>query len=108
MRASTDCISRAEECRRLAKRAAKPEDWEHFLEICDASDHPSTRVDHDGRGRRMFAYAAGYAPPACAAGFAPPACAAGFAPPIVTDHAPRVAQRRKTAVQLASTPVQQL
>jgi hypothetical protein len=50
---------------------------------CDASDHPSTRVDHDRRGRRMFACAAGYAPPACAAGFAPRACAAGFAPPIM-------------------------
>jgi hypothetical protein len=31
MRTSTDCTSRAEECRRLAKQAAKPDDWQHFL-----------------------------------------------------------------------------
>jgi hypothetical protein len=33
MRTSTDCTNRAEECRRLAKQAAKPEDWQHFLEM---------------------------------------------------------------------------
>jgi hypothetical protein len=27
------CTSRAEECRRPAKSAAKPEDWQHFLEM---------------------------------------------------------------------------
>jgi hypothetical protein len=32
MRTSTDCTSRAEECRRLAKLTVKPEDWQHFLE----------------------------------------------------------------------------
>jgi hypothetical protein len=38
MRASTDCTSRAEECRRLAKLAAKPEDWQHFLEMATTWD----------------------------------------------------------------------
>jgi hypothetical protein len=39
MRASTDCTSRAEECRRLAKlAAAKPEDWQHFLEMAATWD----------------------------------------------------------------------
>ena len=38
MRASTDCTSRAEECRRLAKVAAKPEDWQHFLEMAATWD----------------------------------------------------------------------
>jgi hypothetical protein len=38
MRASTDWTSRAEECRRLAKLAAKPEDWEHFLEMAATWD----------------------------------------------------------------------
>ena len=47
----------------------------------DASDHPSTRVDHDKRGRPMFACVVGFAPRAlCAAGFAPPA-RVWFAPP---------------------------
>ena len=31
MRTSTNCTSRAEECRRLAKLAAKPEDGQHFI-----------------------------------------------------------------------------
>jgi len=38
MRTSTDCTSRAEECRRLAKLAAKPEDWQHFLEMAATWD----------------------------------------------------------------------
>jgi hypothetical protein len=38
MRTSTDCTSRAEECRRLAKLGAKPEDWEHFLEMAATWD----------------------------------------------------------------------
>ena len=38
MRISTDCTSRAEECRRLAKLAAKPEDWQHFLEMAETWD----------------------------------------------------------------------
>jgi hypothetical protein len=38
MRTSTDCISGAEECRRLAKLAAKPEDWQHFLEMAATWD----------------------------------------------------------------------
>ena len=38
MRASTDCTSRAEECRRLAKLAAKPEDWQHFIEMAETWD----------------------------------------------------------------------
>ena len=38
MRASTDWTSRAEECRRLAKLAAKPEDWEHLLEMAATWD----------------------------------------------------------------------
>jgi hypothetical protein len=29
----TDCTSRAEECRRLGKLAAKPEDRQHFVEM---------------------------------------------------------------------------
>ena len=33
MRTSIDCTSRADECRRLAKLAAKPEDWQHFIEM---------------------------------------------------------------------------
>ena len=36
MRTSTE--SRAEECRRLAKLAAKPEDWQHFLEMAATWD----------------------------------------------------------------------
>ena len=38
MRISTDCTSRAEECRRLAKLAAKPEDWQHFIEMAATWD----------------------------------------------------------------------
>ena len=38
MRISTDCTSRADECRRLAKLAAKPEDWQHFLEMAATWD----------------------------------------------------------------------
>ena len=38
MRTSTDCASRAEECRRLAKLAAKPEDGQHFLEMAATWD----------------------------------------------------------------------
>ena len=33
MRTSTDCTSRADECRRLARLAAKPEDRQHFVEM---------------------------------------------------------------------------
>jgi hypothetical protein len=35
MRTSTDCTSRAEECRRLAKLAVKAEDFGHFLEMAE-------------------------------------------------------------------------
>ena len=38
MHTSIDCISRAEECRRLAKLAAKPEDWQHFIEMAATWD----------------------------------------------------------------------
>ena len=38
MRNSTDFTMRADECRRLAKLAAKPEDWEHFLEMAATWD----------------------------------------------------------------------
>jgi len=38
MRASTNCTSRADECRRLAKLAAKPEDWQQFLEMAATWD----------------------------------------------------------------------
>ena len=38
MRTSVDCTSRAEECRRLAKLAARPEDWRHFLELAATWD----------------------------------------------------------------------
>jgi hypothetical protein len=38
MRTATACTSRAEECRRLAKLAAKPEDWQHFLEMAATWD----------------------------------------------------------------------
>ena len=38
MRTSTDCTSRAEECRRLAKLAIKPEDWQHFIEMAATWD----------------------------------------------------------------------
>ena len=38
VRTSTDCTSRADECRRLAKLAAKPEDWQHFLEMAATWD----------------------------------------------------------------------
>ena len=38
MRTSIDCISRAEECRRLVKLAAKPEDWQHFIEMAATWD----------------------------------------------------------------------
>jgi hypothetical protein len=38
MRISTDCTSRGDECRRLAKQAAKPEDWQHFLEMAATWD----------------------------------------------------------------------
>ena len=30
---TADCTSRADECRRLAKLAAQPEDWQHFIEM---------------------------------------------------------------------------
>jgi hypothetical protein len=35
MRASTNFTGRAEECRRLAKLAVKPEDFGHFLEMAE-------------------------------------------------------------------------
>jgi hypothetical protein len=38
MRTLTDCTSRAEECRRLAKLTVKPEDWQHFLEMAATWD----------------------------------------------------------------------
>ena len=38
MHTTTDCASRAEECRRLAKLTAKPEDWQHFLEMATTWD----------------------------------------------------------------------
>jgi len=38
MRTSTNCTSRAEECRRLAKLAAKPEDGQHFIEMAATWD----------------------------------------------------------------------
>ena len=38
MRTSIDCTSRAEECRRLAKLAAKPEDWQHSIEMAATWD----------------------------------------------------------------------
>jgi hypothetical protein len=38
MRVSTDCTGRAEECRRLAKLAAKAEDCLHFLEMASTWD----------------------------------------------------------------------
>ena len=38
MRTWTDCTSRAGECRRLAKLAAKPEDWQHFIEMAATWD----------------------------------------------------------------------
>jgi len=38
MRTSTDCTSRAEECRRLAKLAVKPEDRQHFFEMATTWD----------------------------------------------------------------------
>jgi hypothetical protein len=49
MRASTDCTNRADECRRLAKLAAKPDDWQHFLEMAEtwdmlAKQRPSDRL----------------------------------------------------------------
>jgi hypothetical protein len=47
MPTSTDCTSRAEECRRLAKLAAKPEDWEHFLEMAATWDMLAKRRSSD-------------------------------------------------------------
>ena len=38
MHTSIDCTSRAEECRRLAKLAAKPEDWQNFIEMAATWD----------------------------------------------------------------------
>jgi hypothetical protein len=38
MRTSTDCTDRAEECRRLARLAAKPEDGQHFIEMAATWD----------------------------------------------------------------------
>ena len=38
MRISTDCTSRADECRRLAKQTPNPEDWQHFLEMAATWD----------------------------------------------------------------------
>jgi hypothetical protein len=35
MRAMADYKKRAEECRQLAKLTAKPEDWQHFLEMAE-------------------------------------------------------------------------
>jgi hypothetical protein len=51
MRTSTDCTSRAEECRRLAKLTVKPEDWQHFLEMAATWDmlarqRPSDKLEH--------------------------------------------------------------
>ena len=38
MRTSADCTSRADECRRLARLAAKPEDRQHFVEMAATWD----------------------------------------------------------------------
>ena len=35
VRTATDCIHRADECRRLAKLAVKPEDFGHLLEMAE-------------------------------------------------------------------------
>ena len=35
MRTATDCTHRAEECRRLAKLAVRPEDFGHLLEMAE-------------------------------------------------------------------------
>jgi hypothetical protein len=35
MRSAVDYAKRAEECRRLAKLAPRPEDWGHFLEMAE-------------------------------------------------------------------------
>jgi len=35
---TADCTSRADECRRLAKLAAQPEDWQHFIEMAATWD----------------------------------------------------------------------
>jgi hypothetical protein len=38
MRTSTDCTRRADDCRRLARLAAKPEDKQHFVEMAATWD----------------------------------------------------------------------
>ena len=47
MRTSTDCTHRAEKCRRLAKLAAQPEDWQHFLEMATTWDKPAKQRETD-------------------------------------------------------------
>ena len=60
MRTSTDCISRVEECGRLAKLAAKPEDWQLFLEMAAtwgmlAKQRPSVPMRMRLRGGNLTA-----------------------------------------------------
>jgi hypothetical protein len=47
MNTSTDCTSRAEECRRRAKLTAKPEDWQHFIEMAATWDMLAKRRQSD-------------------------------------------------------------
>jgi hypothetical protein len=43
MRTAVDYAKRAEECRRLAKLAPRPEDWGHFLEMLLKDQQESLR-----------------------------------------------------------------
>jgi hypothetical protein len=57
MRAATDYASRAEECRKLAKLAAKPEDWRHFLEMAETWDMLAKQRDDDIKLAKVMALA---------------------------------------------------
>jgi hypothetical protein len=46
MRSASDCVRRAEECRRLAKLAPRAEDWGHFLEMAETWD-PLAKQRHE-------------------------------------------------------------
>jgi len=50
MRTATECSSRAEKCRSLAKASPRAEDWGHFLEMAETWDMLGKH--HQERGRR--------------------------------------------------------
>jgi hypothetical protein len=57
MRTAIDCTTRAEECRRLAKRAVKAEDFAHFSEMAETWDWLAEQQSQSDKLVETFALA---------------------------------------------------